>query len=387
MRENPNAKTAQVARQCKCQYSLLYNRSRGIKTSSSRGGHNRKLSEPEDQALQDYLLLLHYAGTPTNLLELEKAANRLLFFKGKGEIVSARWSARWMKHHPGFSKQLRAKLMATKRREAHLKEDIEHLFAEFARCVDMFGFQADDIYIFDETGFQIGIVAGERVFVAEDSEAAYLSDPDNRELVTVVATIEATGRLVPPMIIFKSAYHLRNNFDNDMDPDIFWARSESGFTNDRLGLKNLENFHLFTREKTMGAFRLLIFDGHGSHLTQSFADFCWKTKICLFLLPPYPTHVLQPLDVGVFSILKHNFKRAVKREVFLGATDIKKADFIRFFQRFYAMSVTSDIAISAFRKSGLVPVDSSYTLKKLKLYGEDIGEDNLAGSLDEGEFS
>ncbi|KAI0991016.1 hypothetical protein K3495_g17171 [Podosphaera aphanis] len=47
------------------------------------------------------------------------------------------------------------------------------------------------------------------------------------------------------------------------------------------------------------------------------------------------------------------------------------------------MSVTPNIVIPAFRKSGLVPVDSSYALKKLKLYGEDIGEDNLAGSLDE----
>ncbi|KAI0992429.1 hypothetical protein K3495_g15756, partial [Podosphaera aphanis] len=316
-------------------------------------------SEPEDQALQDYLLLLHYAGTPANLLELEKAANRLLFFKGKGEIVSARWSTRWMKYHARFWKQLRDKPMAAKRREAYLKEDIEHHFAEFARCVVKVGIQADDIYNFDETGFQVGVVAGEKVLVPEDSEAAYVSDPDNRELVTVVATIGATGRLVPPIIIFKGAYHLRNNFDNDMDPDILWARSESGFTNDGLGLNYLEYFDLFTREKTVGAFKVLIFDGHGSHLTQIFVDFCWKAKLCPSLLPPHLTHVLQPLDVGIFSILKHNFKRAVRREVFLGATEIKKADFFRFFQRFYAMSVTPDITISAFRKSGLVPVDSS----------------------------
>ncbi|KAI0991782.1 hypothetical protein K3495_g16405 [Podosphaera aphanis] len=124
MKENPNAKIAQVARQFKYQYQLLYNRSRGIKLSSSRGGHNKKLSEPDDQALQDYLLLLHYAGTPANLLELEKAANRLLFSKGKGEIVSARWSARRMKYHAGFWKQLRAKPMAAKRKEAHLRRTL-----------------------------------------------------------------------------------------------------------------------------------------------------------------------------------------------------------------------------------------------------------------------
>ncbi|KAI1001427.1 hypothetical protein K3495_g6772 [Podosphaera aphanis] len=164
MKENPNAKIGQVARQFKCQYSLLYNRSRGIKPSSSRGGQNKKLSEPEDQALQDYLPLLHYVGIPANLLELEKAANRLPFFKGKGEKISARW----------------AKPMAAKRREAHLKQDMEHHFAEFARCVNKLGIQADDIYNFDETGFRIGVVAGEKVLMPEDSEAAYVFDPDNR---------------------------------------------------------------------------------------------------------------------------------------------------------------------------------------------------------------
>ncbi|KAI0992653.1 hypothetical protein K3495_g15532 [Podosphaera aphanis] len=170
------SKTSERRNYSECfEYQLLYNRSRGIKPSSSRGGHNKKLSEPEDQALQDYLLLLHYAGTPANLLELEKAANRLLFFKGKGEIASARWSPRRMKYHAGFWKQLRAKPMAAKRREAHLKEDIEHHFTEFARCVDKFGIQTDDIYNFDEMRFQIGVVAGEKVLVPEDSEAAYVS--------------------------------------------------------------------------------------------------------------------------------------------------------------------------------------------------------------------
>ncbi|KAI1005902.1 hypothetical protein K3495_g2322 [Podosphaera aphanis] len=271
-----------------------------------------------------------------------------------------------MKYHAGFRKQLRAKPVATKRREAHPKEDLEHHFAEFRRRVDKIGIQADDIYNLDETGFQIGVVAGEK-------------------LVLVIATLGATGRLAPPMNIFKGEYHLRNNFDNDMDPDILWARSESGSTNDRLDLEYHENFDLFTRDKTVRAFRLLICGGHGSHLTQSFVDFCWKLYICSVLPPPHFTHGLQPLDVGIFSIWKHNFERAVRREVFLRATEIKKADFFRFFQRFYAMSVTPDIARSAFCKSGLAPSDSSHALKKLKLCGEDLGENNLAGSLYEGQ--
>ena len=235
-----------------------------------------------------------------------------------------------------------------------------------------YGIQTEDVYNFDETGFQIGVVSGGKVLVPDDCQAAYVSDPDNRVFVTVVATIGATGRSVPPMIIFKGAHHLRKYFDNDMEKDVLWARSESGFSNNSLGLEYLKHFDRFTKKNSVGSYRLLIFDGHGSHLTEEFVDYCWQNKVRPFLLPPHLTHVLQPLDIGIFSTLKHNFKKAVRREVYLGATEIEKADFFRFFQSFYSQTVTRKHAISAFLKSGLVPLDSSYAFEKLKNFGENI---------------
>jgi hypothetical protein len=45
---------------------------------------------------------------------------------------------------------------------------------------------------------------------------------------------------------------------------------------------------------------MLIFDGHGSHLSDEFLLFAWEKKILPFLFPAHTTHLLQPLDVGVF---------------------------------------------------------------------------------------
>ena len=49
----------------------------------------------------------------------------------------------------------------------------------------------------------------------------YVADPDNKELITSVKTVNYAGKKVPPMIIFSGAYHLRKHFDNDIDSDIF----------------------------------------------------------------------------------------------------------------------------------------------------------------------
>ena len=143
-------------------------------------------------------------------------------------------------------------------------------------------------------------------------------------------TINYGRTKVPSMLIFKGAYHLRKHFKNDIDGNVYWARSKTGFTNNKLALKYLEHFNRFTKDTAKG-YQMLIFNGHGSHLSQQFINYCWANKIRPFQLPPHTTHLLQPLDVGVFQTLKHYFKKAIQQEVFLGASEISKTDFFAFF--------------------------------------------------------
>jgi hypothetical protein len=97
----------------------------------------------------------------------------------------------------------------------------------------------EDVSNFDESGFQIGVIKGDTVYVLLDYESAYNADPDNRELVIVVATINYSGRRVPAYIIIKGAYHLRGHFPPTLDSGIEFGRSPTGYTNNRLGIKYL----------------------------------------------------------------------------------------------------------------------------------------------------
>ena len=55
--------------------------------------------------------------------------------------------------------------------------------------------------------------------------------------------------------------------------------------------------------------RLLILDGHGSHTTDDFMWNGFNNNIHLVFLPPHTSHVLQPLDLSVFSPLKHSYRK------------------------------------------------------------------------------
>ena len=115
---------------------------------------------------------------------------------------------------------------------------------------------------------------------------------------------------------------------------VFTAVSPSGWTNDDAALSWLEQvFNRFTKRKARRRYRLLIVDGHGSHLTMRFISFCDRNKIVIAVYPPHSTHTLQPLDVVCFSPLAQNYSKALTDHLHnsQGLVLIKKGDFFCLF--------------------------------------------------------
>jgi hypothetical protein len=63
-------------------------------------------------------------------------------------------------------------------------------------------------------------------------------------------------------------------------------------------------FEKYIVYRTKGTYRLLIIDGHSSHVTPEFDLFCKEYSIITLCMLPHLSHLLQPLDVGCFSVLK-----------------------------------------------------------------------------------
>lgn len=83
--------------------------------------------------------MLYHKVTPANINESHKAANHLLYFKAEGEKVSSSLTRRQLIPNKLFWKQLITKPIAAKKTKAHLKEDLEIYFADFARCIVKYG--------------------------------------------------------------------------------------------------------------------------------------------------------------------------------------------------------------------------------------------------------
>jgi hypothetical protein len=77
-----------------------------------------------------------------------------------------------------------------------------------------------------------------------------------------------------------------------------------GWTNNKSSLAWFKQvFNCGTKAKARSSYWLLILDGHGSHLTMDFIEYCDQNKILLAIYPPHSTHMLQPLDIVMFKPL------------------------------------------------------------------------------------
>ena len=121
------------------------------------------------------------------------------------------------------------------------------------------------------------------------------------------------------MIIFKAVRFMEAWFSIDIPGDWRIEVSDNGWTTDAISLRWLEKIFIpSTTSRRGGRYRLLVLDSHGSHLTPEFDQLCTKNDIIPLCMPAHSSHLLQPLDVGCFAVLKRSYGRLVDQQMRLG---------------------------------------------------------------------
>jgi hypothetical protein len=178
------------------------------------------------------------------------------------------------------------------------------------------GIQDKDIYNFDKTGFAMSLITTSRVVRrAEMLGKPPLLQPGQRERVTAIECIGAAGYVVLPTIMFKGKVHIKGWFEElGLPGDWRIELSADGWTTNQITLRWLQKcFIPYTTGRTTGSHRLLVLDGHGSHLTPEFDKVCRDDNIICICMPAHSSHLLKPLDVGCFGPLKRAYGGIVKQ--------------------------------------------------------------------------
>jgi hypothetical protein len=179
----------------------------------------------------------------------------LLLHERKGEAVSERWITRFIKQHDELISKYTRKY-DYQRAKCEDPEVINQWFNLIQNTIVKYGILEQDIYNFDETGFQMGVASTAKVITASRHQTSCVQaiQPGNREWVTVIKSINASGWSLPPMIIFSGKVH-QSQWYQDINPDWVIGLSDNGWTNNELSLFWLEKiFKKHTATRTLGRY-------------------------------------------------------------------------------------------------------------------------------------
>ena len=181
----------------------------------------------------------------------------------------------------------------------------------------------------DETGVALGVCTNSQVLASSSKKKAYVKSPEDREWTSIIETVSATGKKLQCLVIFKGKHPQSTWFPVRGTPDWKYTTSENGWTSNSIGLEWLQNIFLPNTTPRQGQWRLLILDGHGSHTPIDIMWTCWKNKVYTLYLPAHASHVLQPLDLATFSVVKSKYRDQIRALSALDdAAPIKKERFV-----------------------------------------------------------
>jgi DDE superfamily endonuclease/Tc5 transposase DNA-binding domain len=325
---------------------------------------HKQLTDTQEEALIEYINKLTNRGFPPTPQILKNIAESIAHKK-----LGRNWTARFCQRYRTRLTSIYLRTIDHKRKIADNSYHFEHFFTLLHEKIEKFNIQPQNIYNVDEKGFLLGFSrTSKRVVSLEQLKSkriAGASQDGSREFITLIASICADGSYLPPALIYQGeSYDLQDTWLDDFDhlkDRAFFACSKNGWSDDILGLNWLEQiFDRSTRDKiTIRDRRLLIVDGHNSHVNVPFINYSDANRILLAVFPPHSTHRLQPLDIGLFSPLANYYSQAIDRLLSnsQGLIRLTKRDFWSMFSEAWRKAFHAENVRSAWETAGLYPLN------------------------------
>ena len=189
--------------------STLQERYHGARPQRGTRAATCKLSITEEEVLLQRILDLDDQGFPPQLAIVRDTANIVLTNRGQqpAPTVGKNWVTNFVKRQPLLQTKYNRKY-DYQRAMCEDPVQIQGWFCLVQNTIAKYGILQEDIYNFDETGFLIGVISTSKVVTRSERKGrAKTKQPGNREWVTVVNTINASGWVVLAFVIFEAKLH------------------------------------------------------------------------------------------------------------------------------------------------------------------------------------
>jgi len=336
--------------------STLAARLRGTQTRQFSHEYQQRLTPQQEEFLVQWILEEDARAFPPSHARAREMANRILRMNGDNNPVGKRWISFFLKRNTRVASIVGRKIEGV-RAEGATQEQIRAFLELFERTRVRLGIRTEDMWNMDETGKAMGVCANTRVLADSRKSKAYKQSPENREWASIIECVSATGKKLRCGVIFKGK-NLQSTWFPAIIPDWLYTTSENGWTSNTIGLEWLQRIFLPETAPLDDRWRMLILDGHGSHINLEFLWTCKQNKVQLLFLPAHSSHVLQPLDLSVFSVVKRFYRNQIQELSHLDdAAPVKKERFITAYYNAREAAITERVVRAGWATAGICPLN------------------------------
>ncbi|RPA95749.1 hypothetical protein L873DRAFT_1929979 [Choiromyces venosus 120613-1] len=339
-------------------------------TFNEHGGNNIILTTAQEKALHLYCYEQWEMGigaTPSIIY----AAICHLKQQEKCSQPSISWFHKWLKKNSAFH-TIKTKPIMRARITNHTEEDLKTFFTNYQETLDRYDIHcARYIYTMDESAVRIGCPTGEIIVVPTEVKELYTTSPENQKSLTIIEVICADRTPPPPPVIICPGEKIMESWihENLTGAEVITV-SPTGYTNENIALAWLDYFIKHIEAGPDKQWHMLLVDEHITYRQDDFIIKCHENHIVPFEFPSHLTHVLQPLDVGVFRPWKHYHKQAIHHA--LRSLDIEYmiSSFFQDLDTICKQTSQSHTIKNSFKNSSMFPVSYKNAIKKMQHYNK-----------------
>ncbi|CAG9953199.1 unnamed protein product [Clonostachys rosea f. rosea IK726] len=341
----------------------LRNRIAGRKTRQQEAETRQRLSKVQEVRLTKWILIQDSMGFPPSHAKVRDIVGFLLCEEGDLDPIGRRWMEGFLRRNPEV-RTLQGKRIDFLRVNGATADRVKEFFA-LKRIPDIQKIPPRHRWNMDEAGIMEGIGDNSLVLGSSRKNWAAQIQPGTRYWTTIIECISATGGHLKPLVIFKGKTVQQQWFPDELGhlKDWHFTASNKGWTSNSIALAWLREVFIPSTRPSPPCWRLLIVDGHKSHETVEFMWECFKNHIWLLFLPSHSSHVLQPLDLSIFSPLKGSYRRHLsQQQIQTDSSPIGKATFLKCYHLARQAALTPSNILAGWKASGMWPVNMAIPL-------------------------
>ena len=282
-----------------------------------RSGPPTVLTEHEEDELASYCVKMADMGFGLSRSDVMVVAFKIAEASGRKHpftdgAAGRAWYDGFISRHPQLTLRSTQSLSHARASCAN-REIISDYFGKLAAVCAKLNVLMKPMNIFnmDETGVTIVHKGGKVVTEIGRRNVWAITSGEKGKTHTIITCVSASGYVLPPFLIYPRQRITENLKEGTIAGTVFHC-SDSGWVNAGLFLVWLQ---FFAQSIPLSRPVLLILDGHSSHVSIEAIEFARSNDIHMLCIPAHTTHILQPLDVGVFKSFKSFYYKACKKRI------------------------------------------------------------------------